>query len=135
LQIALTGFLPAKDPRFLGTVAAIEGRLMRNGLLYRYDTEEAIDGLPPGEGTFLVCSFWLADVYVLLGRHEDARALYDKLLGLSNDVGLLSEQYDTEDGRMLGNFPQAFSHIGVINTGLNLLRAQASSGEPSKPDR
>jgi len=135
LQIALTGFLPAQDPRFLGTVAAIEGRLMRNGLLYRYDTEEAIDGLPPGEGTFLVCSFWLADVYVLLGRHEDARALYDRLVGLSNDVGLLSEQYDPEARRMLGNFPQAFSHIGVINTGLNLRRAHASSGKLSKPNR
>lgn len=125
LQIALTGFLPANDPRFLGTVAAIEKRLMKDGLLLRYDTKEDVDGLPPGEGTFLVCSFWLADVYVLLGRHDDACILYDRLIGLCNDVGLLSEQYDPLARRMLGNFPQAFSHIGIINTALNLHRDQA----------
>jgi GH15 family glucan-1,4-alpha-glucosidase len=125
LQIALTGFLPANDPRFLGTVAAIEKRLMKDGLLLRYDTKEDVDGLPPGEGTFLVCSFWLADVYVLLGRHDDACILYDRLIGLCNDVGLLSEQYDPRTRRMLGNFPQAFSHIGIINTALNLHRDQA----------
>jgi len=125
LQIALTGFLPPDDSRFLGTVAAIERRLMKDGLLFRYRTEEDIDGLPPGEGTFLVCSFWLADAYVLIGRNDDARMLYERLLGLCNDVGLLSEQYDTQARRMLGNFPQAFSHIGIINTALNLQRAQA----------
>jgi GH15 family glucan-1,4-alpha-glucosidase len=124
LQIPLTGFLPANDPRVLGTVAALERRLLRDGLLCRYDTEEVIDGMPPGEGTFLVCSFWLADVYVLLGRHEDARILYEHLLGLCNDVGLLSEQYDPQGRRMLGNFPQAFSHIGIINTALNLRRVR-----------
>jgi GH15 family glucan-1,4-alpha-glucosidase len=124
LHIALTGFLPAKDPRFLGTLAAIEKRLMKGGLLCRYDTEEVVDGLPPGEGTFLVCSFWLADVYLLAGRHDDARILYERLIGLCNDVGLLSEQYDMQARRMLGNFPQAFSHIGIINTGINLQRAQ-----------
>src|SRR5690606_10012909 len=94
LHIALTGFLPADDPRVLGTVAAIEKRLMKDGLLLRYDSEAGVDGLPPGEGTFLVCSFWLADVYVLLGRDHDARALFDRLAVLCNDVGLLAEQYD-----------------------------------------
>src|SRR5690606_16548407 len=123
LQIALTGFLPPDDPRVLGTVAAIEKRLMRDGLLLRYETEQGVDGLPPGEGTFLVCSFWLADVYVLLGRDDDARALFERLAGLCNDVGLLAEQYDPRAGRMLGNFPQAFSHVGIINTALNLHRA------------
>lgn len=135
LQIALTGFLPANDPRFLGTVAAIEKRLMKGGLLCRYDTEENVDGLPPGEGTFLACSFWLADVYVLIGRHDDARILYDRLIGLCNDVGLLSEQYDPQARRMLGNFPQAFSHIGIINTALNLCQAQAPAKTRSEPSR
>ncbi|MDS1141573.1 glycoside hydrolase family 15 protein [Pusillimonas sp. SM2304] len=125
LQIALTGFLPPDDPRVLGTVAAIEKRLMRDGLLLRYETEQGVDGLPPGEGTFLVCSFWLADVYVLLGRDDDARALFERLAGLCNDVGLLAEQYDPQAQRMLGNFPQAFSHVGIINTALNLHRVKA----------
>ncbi|MBF8740829.1 glycoside hydrolase family 15 protein [Pseudomonas guariconensis] len=124
LQIALTGFLPAEDPRFLCTLAEIEKRLLRNGLLLRYDSDRCSDGLTPGEGVFLVCSFWLADVYVLLGRQEQARALYERLAGLCNDVGLLAEQYDPVGKRMLGNFPQAFSHIGIINTALNLHRAQ-----------
>ncbi|MBJ9976374.1 glycoside hydrolase family 15 protein [Pseudomonas sp. S75] len=124
LQIALTGFLPADDPRFLRTLEQIEQRLLKNGLLLRYDTDSGSDGLTPGEGTFLVCSFWLADVYVLLGRQAQAQALYEHLSGLCNDVGLLAEQYDPADGRMLGNFPQAFSHIGIINTALNLYRAQ-----------
>ncbi|MBH3358407.1 glycoside hydrolase family 15 protein [Pseudomonas guariconensis] len=124
LQIALTGFLPADDPRFLRTLAQIEQRLLRNGLLLRYDSDRCSDGLTPGEGTFLVCSFWLADVYVLLGRQQEAQALYERLVGLCNDVGLLAEQYDPVGKRMLGNFPQAFSHIGIINTALNLHRAQ-----------
>ncbi|NIF18458.1 glycoside hydrolase family 15 protein [Pantoea sp. Cy-639] len=124
LQIALTGFLPADDPRFLRTLAQIERRLLRNGLLLRYDSDNCGDGLTPGEGTFLVCSFWLTDVYVLLGRSDEARALYERLTGLCNDLGLLAEQYDPQAKRMLGNFPQAFSHIGIINTALNLHRAQ-----------
>ena len=124
LQIALTGFLPADDPRFLRTLEQIEKRLLHHGLLLRYDTDSGCDGLEPGEGTFLVCSFWLADVYVLLGRQDEARALYERLTGLCNDVGLLAEQYEPVSGRMLGNFPQAFSHIGIINTALNLHRAQ-----------
>ncbi|MFF7107839.1 glycoside hydrolase family 15 protein [Pseudomonas sichuanensis] len=124
LQIALTGFLPADDPRFLRTLEQIEQRLLRNGLLLRYDSDSCSDGLTPGEGTFLVCSFWLADVYVLLGRQQDAQTLYERLTGLCNDVGLLAEQYDPVGKRMLGNFPQAFSHIGIINTALNLHRAR-----------
>ncbi|WP_062388822.1 glycoside hydrolase family 15 protein [Pseudomonas abietaniphila] len=122
LQIALTGFLPVDDPRVSGTVAQIERSLMHDGLLLRYDSERSTDGLSGSEGTFLVCSFWLADVYVLQGREQEASDLFDRLCGLCNDVGLLAEQYDPRDGRMLGNFPQAFSHIGIINTALNLHR-------------
>ncbi|WNW10418.1 glycoside hydrolase family 15 protein [Pseudomonas sp. DTU_2021_1001937_2_SI_NGA_ILE_001] len=125
LQIALTGFLPADDPRVIGTVALIERQLMQDGLLLRYDAERSADGVKGGEGTFLVCSFWLADVYVLLGRLDEARALFERLCGLCNDVGLLAEQYDVKDKRMLGNFPQAFSHIGIINTALNLHNASS----------
>ena len=124
LQIALTGFLPADDPRVVRTVAAIESRLLKDGLLLRYVTESGVDGLPPGEGTFLVCSFWLADVYVMMGRRAEALALFERLVGLCNDVGLLAEQYEPVSGRMLGNFPQAFSHIGIINTALNLHRGE-----------
>jgi GH15 family glucan-1,4-alpha-glucosidase len=122
LQIALTGFLPADDPRVVGTVAAIEQHLIQDGLLLRYDTERSVDGVAGSEGTFLVCSFWLADVYVLMGREEEAAALFERLCGLCNDLGLLAEQYDPREERMLGNFPQAFSHIGIINTALNLHR-------------
>jgi GH15 family glucan-1,4-alpha-glucosidase len=123
LQIALTGFLPVDDPRVTGTVRRIESALMKDGLLLRYDSERSTDGVAGSEGTFLVCSFWLADVYVLQGRDEEARILFERLCGLCNDVGLLAEQYDPHQGRMLGNFPQAFSHIGIINTALNLHRA------------
>ncbi|MCD5973473.1 glycoside hydrolase family 15 protein [Pseudomonas quasicaspiana] len=122
LQIALTGFLPVDDPRVIGTVAAIEKHLIQDGLLLRYDTERSVDGVSGHEGTFLVCSFWLADVYVLMGREKEAAALFDRLCGLCNDLGLLAEQYDPREKRMLGNFPQAFSHIGIINTALNLHR-------------
>jgi GH15 family glucan-1,4-alpha-glucosidase len=122
LQIALTGFLPVDDPRVSGTVTQIERSLMQDGLLLRYDRERSTDGLSGSEGTFLVCSFWLADVYVLQGREQEARELFDRLCGLCNEVGLLAEQYDPRAGRMLGNFPQAFSHIGIINTALNLHR-------------
>jgi len=122
LQIALTGFLPVDDPRVAGTVAQIEKSLMQDGLLLRYDNERSTDGVSGSEGTFLVCSFWLADVYVLQGRDQEASDLFDRLCGLCNDVGLLAEQYDPRAGRMLGNFPQAFSHIGIINTALNLHR-------------
>lgn len=122
LQIALTGFLPVDDPRVTGTVARIEQSLMKDGLLLRYDSERSTDGVSGSEGTFLVCSFWLADVYVLQGRDDEAQILFERLCGLCNDVGLLAEQYDPQQNRMLGNFPQAFSHIGIINTALNLHR-------------
>jgi GH15 family glucan-1,4-alpha-glucosidase len=122
LQIALTGFLPVDDPRVTGTVTRIEQALMKDGLLLRYDSERSTDGVSGSEGTFLVCSFWLADVYVLQGRDEEAQVLFERLCGLCNDVGLLAEQYDPRQNRMLGNFPQAFSHIGIINTALNLHR-------------
>ncbi len=123
LQIVLTGFLAPEDPRVIGTVAQIERTLMQDGLLLRYDNERSVDGVAGREGTFLVCSFWLADAYVLLGRADDAARLFERLVGLCNDVGLLAEQYDPKGVRMLGNFPQAFSHIGIINTALNLHRA------------
>ncbi|MDC6383175.1 glycoside hydrolase family 15 protein [Pseudomonas graminis] len=122
LQIALTGFLPIDDPRVTGTVTRIEQSLMKDGLLLRYDSERSTDGVSGSEGTFLVCSFWLADVYVLQGRDDEAQILFERLCGLCNDVGLLAEQYDPQQNRMLGNFPQAFSHIGIINTALNLHR-------------
>jgi GH15 family glucan-1,4-alpha-glucosidase len=91
--------------------------------LLRYDTHSSEDGLPSGEGAFLACSFWLADAYVLMGRLDDARRLFERLLGLRNDLGLLSEEYDTEAGRLVGNFPQAFSHVALVNTAHNLSRA------------
>ncbi len=123
LLIPLVGFLPATDPRVVGTVEAIQRRLAVDGLLLRYDTEASDDGLPPGEGAFLACSFWLADNLVLQGRRDEARELFERLVALRNDVGLLSEQYDARNGRMLGNFPQAFSHVALVNTALNLMRA------------
>lgn len=129
LQIGLVGFLPPEDPRYTGTVKAIEERLVRDGLVLRYETEEVDDGLPPGEGAFLACSFWLADALTLIGRDDDARKLFERLLSLCNDVGLLSEEYDPIAQRMLGNFPQAFSHVGVINTALNLARRRGPAEE------
>jgi GH15 family glucan-1,4-alpha-glucosidase len=103
--------------------------LVRDGLVLRYETEVVNDGLPPGEGAFLACSFWLADALTLIGRDNDARKLFERLLSLCNDVGLLSEEYDPIAQRMLGNFPQAFSHVGVINTALNLASRQGPAEE------
>jgi GH15 family glucan-1,4-alpha-glucosidase len=120
LMLPLVGFLPATDPRVRGTVAAIERTLMAGGYVRRYRTHEDVDGLPPGEGIFLACSFWLADNYALQGRTEDATRLFERLLALQNDLGLLSEEYDPFGRRMLGNFPQAFSHVSLINTARNL---------------
>jgi len=122
LMIPLVGFLPATDPRVRGTVEAIERDLTVDGFVSRYAPEPGVDGLPPGEGSFLLCSFWLADVLAMMGRRDDARRLFDRLLAIRNDVGLLSEAYDPVAGRMLGNFPQAFSHIGLVNTAYNLMR-------------
>jgi GH15 family glucan-1,4-alpha-glucosidase len=120
LLIPAIGFLPASDPRVRGTVEAIEHDLLIDGFVHRYRTHETDDGLPPGEGAFLACSFWLADAYYLLGREKEAQALFERLLGLCNDVGLLSEEYDAGSKRLVGNFPQAFSHISLINTAHNL---------------
>ncbi len=125
LLIPAVGFLPPSDPRVKGTLAAIERDLLRDGFVMRYDTGTGTDGLPPGEGAFLACSFWLADSYILQGRIKKAQALYDRLLGLRNDVGLLSEEYDVAAKRLVGNFPQAFSHLALINTARNLGRAGA----------
>jgi GH15 family glucan-1,4-alpha-glucosidase len=119
LLLPLVGFLPIDDPRIIGTVKTVEKHLMRNGLLIRYDTKHVEDGLPAGEGAFLACSFWLVDVYVLQGRKEEAAALFNKLLSLSSNLGLLSEEYDPKHG-LIGNFPQAFSHIGLIHASLAL---------------
>jgi GH15 family glucan-1,4-alpha-glucosidase len=124
LLLPLVGFLPPADPRLVGTVKAIERRLLVDGLVCRYDTGEVADGLPPGEGAFLACSFWLADNYILQGRVREARELFERLLALSNDVGLLAEEYDPREKRQLGNFPQAFSHVALVNTAFNLTRSQ-----------
>jgi GH15 family glucan-1,4-alpha-glucosidase len=121
LLIPRVGFLPADDPRVIGTVDAIRAELSHGGFMRRYSAEETVvDGLPGGEGTFLVCSFWLADALHMTGRTEEARELFERLLGLANDVGLLSEEYDPVAGHQLGNFPQAFSHVGLVNTALAL---------------
>jgi carbohydrate kinase (thermoresistant glucokinase family) len=120
LLIPLVGFLPADDPRVRGTVAAIERELMIDGLVLRYRSKTGIDGLPPGEGVFLPCSFWLANNYKLQRRDAEARALFERLLSLRNDVGLLAEEYDPRAQRQLGNFPQAFSHLALIGTALSL---------------
>lgn len=114
LLIAMVGFLPPEDPRIHGTVAAIERGLMQDGLVMRYDTSKTKDGLPGSEGKFLACSFWLVSNLKLIGRDADAAKLFDRLLALANDVGLLSEEYDTKRRRLVGNFPQAFSHIALI---------------------
>jgi GH15 family glucan-1,4-alpha-glucosidase len=124
LLIPAVGFLPPVDARVRGTIEAVERRLMSNGFVLRYDTGASDDGLPRGEGAFLACSFWLADAYVLLGRRDDARKLYERLLSLRNDLGLLSEEYDPAAKRLLGNFPQAFSHIALVNTAHNIARPE-----------
>jgi GH15 family glucan-1,4-alpha-glucosidase len=123
LLIPLVGFLPPSDPRVKGTVAAIEKHLMYDGMVLRYDSERNPDGMPAGEGVFIACSFWLADNYILLGRRAEAERLFERLAALANDVGLLAEEYDPEERRLLGNFPQAFSHIALVNTAHNLALA------------
>ena len=123
LMIPLVGFLPANDARVAGTVRAIEKYLLEGGFVARYSTDPAVDGMPHGEGKFLPCSFWLADNYVLQDRREDALRLFEKLLDIRNDVGLLSEEYDPIAKRLIGNFPQAFSHVGLVNTAFKLSRS------------
>jgi GH15 family glucan-1,4-alpha-glucosidase len=129
LMIPLVGFLPASDPRVLGTVRAIEQHLMWNGFVRRYLPNEEVDGVPGREGAFIACTFWLADNYALQNRHADAHRLFERLLGLCNELGLLSEQYDPDADRQLGNFPQAFSHVMLINTARNLARAHGPAEE------
>jgi GH15 family glucan-1,4-alpha-glucosidase len=125
LMLPKIGFLPVEDPRIGGTVAAIERQLMVDGYVMRYRTESAPDGLPPGEGAFLACSFWLVDVYMLQQRWDEARRLFERLVALRNDVGLLSEEYDVAAHRMVGNFPQAFSHVALVNSAYDLLAAKS----------
>jgi GH15 family glucan-1,4-alpha-glucosidase len=135
LMMPLVGFLPATDPRVVSTVEAIQRELMIDGLVRRYLGDDSIDGLPPGEGAFLPCTFWLVDCLELMGRHEQAHEIFSRLLELRNDVGLLSEEYDPKLKRQLGNFPQALSHISLVNSAYNLsmphgpAKDRASAGE------
>ncbi|MFE0645861.1 glycoside hydrolase family 15 protein [Streptomyces sp. NPDC058877] len=127
LLIPQVGFLPPDDPRVVGTVDAVRAELLHGGFLRRYSSgSESVDGLPGQEGTFLVCSFWLADALRMIGRVEEARELFDRLVSLTNDVGLLAEEYDPVTGRQLGNFPQAFSHIGLVGTAFALAAEEAA---------
>ena len=126
LLIPMVGFLPPSDARIRGTLAAIERNLIRDGFVLRYHTSEGADGLPPGEGVFLACSFWLIDNYILQKRYDDARKLFERLLSLRNEVGLFAEEYDPSTKRQLGNFPQAFSHLALINTARNLMSANGA---------
>jgi GH15 family glucan-1,4-alpha-glucosidase len=135
LLLPLGGFLPGDDPRVRGTVEAIERNLLHDGFVARYQTDPrgAVDGLPAGEGTFLPCSFWLADSRAMIGRHEDACELFDRLLDLRNDVGLLAEEYDPVSGRQLGNFPQALTHVCLVTTAAHLSDISLE-GPPTAPD-
>jgi GH15 family glucan-1,4-alpha-glucosidase len=137
LLIPTTGFLPPHDPRIASTVRAIEGRLLADGFVMRHDPAEVETGLAHGEGAFLACSFWLADAYMLTGRADDAERLFNRLLRVRNDLGLLAEQYEVQAGRLLGNFPQAFSHIALVNTAHNLARpekpAEQRAGQTAAP--
>jgi GH15 family glucan-1,4-alpha-glucosidase len=132
LLLPLVGFLPASDPRVRGTVEAVQRHLLRDGFVARYEPKEDVDGLPPGEGAFLACTFWLADNLALLGRRDEATQIFERLLELRNDVGLLSEEYDPHAKRLVGNFPQAFSHIGLVNTAMNLSSAEGPADQRPK---
>jgi GH15 family glucan-1,4-alpha-glucosidase len=134
LLMPLVGFLPGSDPRVIGTVEAIERELMPGGLVLRYDTSKVDDGLPPGEGVFLACSFWMVSSLKAIGRYDDARALFDRLLTLCNDLGLLSEEYDLERKRLVGNFPQAFSHIALVNAAFDLQDGEESRERSQRKD-
>ena len=127
LMVPLVGFLPPHDERVAGTVAAVERTLLRDGFVLRYETDDEHDGLPPGEGAFLACTFWLVDNYALAGRLDEARSVFERLLALCNDLGLLAEEYDPERRRQVGNYPQAFSHIGLVNSAYNLTHATAAA--------
>jgi GH15 family glucan-1,4-alpha-glucosidase len=120
LRIPLVGFLPPSDPRVAGTVEAVQRELLHDGFVRRYSTSTEVDGLPEGEASFLACTFWLADDLALLGRRREAQRLFERVLELRNDLGLLSEEYDPAARRLVGNFPQALSHVGLVNTAYNL---------------
>jgi GH15 family glucan-1,4-alpha-glucosidase len=126
LLIPLVGFLPADDERMVGTVKAIEEELLVDGFLARYSQSD-VDGLPHGEGAFLACTFWLADNYALSERHEEARATFERAIGVANDVGLLSEEYDPSARRLVGNFPQALTHLSLVNSAINLSPQRGAS--------
>jgi len=132
LLMPMTGFLPAADSRVRGTLKAIEQQLMSGGLVLRYNTATSSDGLPPGEGVFLACSFWMVRALQLQGRDEDARKLFERVLSLANDVGLLAEEYDTGAMRLVGNFPQALSHIALVNAAFNFSGPGSGGASPSK---
>jgi GH15 family glucan-1,4-alpha-glucosidase len=134
LLLPVVGFLPPEDRRIRGTVEAIERTLLRDGLVLRYDTDTTSDGLPGGEGVFLTCCFWLVDAYTMLGRHDDASRLFERLLAMRNDVGLLSEECDPSTGQLLGNFPQALSHIALVNSAFNLQGRARPAEQRSKGD-
>jgi GH15 family glucan-1,4-alpha-glucosidase len=131
LLIPTTGFLPPDDPRVVATIGAIERELVVDGFVMRYDTRTTKDGLPPGEGAFLACTFWLADAYAMTGRHDEARSLFERLLALRTDLGLLAEEYDVGARRLVGNFPQAFSHIALVATAHNLSNAEKPAAQRS----
>jgi GH15 family glucan-1,4-alpha-glucosidase len=141
LMLASVGFLPPDDSRIAGTVAAIQANLVEEGFVRRYQSDGGVDGLAGTEGAFLMTTFWLADNLTLMGRSGEARDIFKRLLGVRNAVGLLSEEYDSSTGQMLGNFPQAFSHVALINTAANLsmprgpsqMRRARPSGEPHNP--
>lgn len=132
LLIPQVGLLPIDDPRVIGTVAAIEHDLLRDGFVARYSPDHVDDGIGGDEGAFLVCSFWLADAYAMMGRYDDATRLFDRLLSIRNDLGLLAEEYDTVRQRLVGNFPQGFSHVGLINTAYNLIKARGPARQRSE---
>ncbi|HLG88232.1 MAG TPA: glycoside hydrolase family 15 protein [Alphaproteobacteria bacterium] len=134
LLIGQVGFLSPNDPRYHGTIQAIERELMQDGLVRRYSTASAVDGIAGDEGAFLACSFWLCDAYALCGRYTEARALFERLVGLANDLGLLAEEYDPAEKRLLGNFPQAFSHIALINAAHTLTTAEGAAHQRAAPD-
>jgi GH15 family glucan-1,4-alpha-glucosidase len=129
LLLAPVGFIVPDDPRYVGTVAAIERELVVDGFVHRYNTQTTEDGLPAGEAAFIACTCWLADAYVMLGRMDQAEAVFNRVLAIRNDLGLLAEEYDVTAKRQAGNFPQAFSHVALVNTALNLTRATKPVGQ------
>jgi GH15 family glucan-1,4-alpha-glucosidase len=134
LLIPQVGFLPPSDARVVGTVDAVQRELVRDGFVMRYIADDhAADGLPPGEGAFLACSFWLVNDLALIGRRREAHALFDRLLSLRNDLGLFSEEYDPVRKRLIGNFPQAFTHLALISSALALSGAAPTPDSPSAP--